>query len=267
VKDAKQGETYLSSEGVGVLAGLLIIGAILLWVTGSGKVTVALFLLAGAAMAGWAVMRRGLPAPSNAAGAARRESPAARPATLRFERAAIERPDEGSEDRLEAKAETRPEEPPEPMVEKPAGPPILPPTAAKLMKALESRSADGIGQTLRVETLIEGGEPFGVVHLVISGDGPSRDAWFGRDGDALPLEIIVGRWPPQGMAAVQISSKAVSAQQARLSQHEGTFLIENLSKTNATRVGGRALQEGERRALASGDLIEMGPVSIRYHLE
>ena len=34
-----------------------------------------------------------------------------------------------------------------------------------------------------------------------------------------------------------------------------------------TRVGGRTLQDGERRALADGDLIEMGPVSIRYHLE
>jgi uncharacterized membrane protein len=259
VKDAKQGETYLSSEGVGVLAGLLIIGAILLWVTGSRAVTVVVFLIAGIGLGVLAWMRRARSAPAGQT-AARSEPPTPRP------QAPAPEP---------ARSTSLPEtpEPPEPPAkadepDQPAAPAALPPSAARLLKALEARRSEGvIGQTVRVETLIQTDGSLFTLHLVVSGDGPQRDLWFGRDGEPLPDEILIGRMPPGGIAAVAISSKVVSAQQARLSQHEGGFLIENLSKTNATRVGGRALQEGERRALAEGDLIEMGPVSIRYHLE
>jgi hypothetical protein len=260
VNQPKQVESYLSSEGVGVIAGLLIIGGVLLGVTGSGKFPVVLLLLAGAVTAGWAWVRRSRPVPPEPRKVVETRPP--RPTSAPI----VDRPVPP-----EAKAEEKPEEKPEEKMEEPvepAAPPVLPPSAAALLRALEARGPGRVtGQTVRVETLIETGDSLGTLHLVVSGDGPPRDLWFGQDGEPLPIEIIFGRMPPDGVPGVPISSKAVSAQQARLSQHDRTFLIENLSKTNATRVGGRALQDGERRALADGDLIEMGPVSIRYHFE
>ena len=49
----------------------------------------------------------------------------------------------------------------------------------------------------------------GVESVVVSGDGPARDYWFGKDGEELPSEIIIGRMPPEGAAAVTITSKTV----------------------------------------------------------
>jgi hypothetical protein len=79
VNQPKQRETYLSSEGVGVLAGLLIIGGILLGITGSGKFTVVLFLLGGIALAVAFRMRRVRSGTSSAATSVRPGTPPARP--------------------------------------------------------------------------------------------------------------------------------------------------------------------------------------------
>ncbi|HEY4228914.1 MAG TPA: FHA domain-containing protein, partial [Thermoanaerobaculia bacterium] len=70
----------------------------------------------------------------------------------------------------------------------------------------------------------------------------------------------------EGPSAVRIASRAVSGLQARLRHQGGSFSVENLSKTNTTRVNGRELSSGERRLLAVGDRIEMGPVTVSLQL-
>ena len=70
----------------------------------------------------------------------------------------------------------------------------------------------------------------------------------------------------EGPAAVRIGSRAVSSLQARLRHQAGTFSVENLSQTNRTRVNGRELSAGEKRLLAVGDRIEMGPVTVSFHV-
>lgn len=110
------------------------------------------------------------------------------------------------------------------------------------------------------------GPPRGA-HLVVSGDGPTRDVPLGaeRDGSG-PVEIVIGRAVAEGPASVRIACRAVSGLQARLIRQGGTFSIENLSRTNTTRVNGRALASEEKRLLAVGDRIEMGPVIISFHV-
>ncbi len=103
--------------------------------------------------------------------------------------------------------------------------------------------------------------------LVIAGDGPNREVLLCGDQDgSWPAEILIGRGVKEGPAAVRVSSRAVSAVQARLRQQAGTFSVENLSKTNTTRVNGRELSPGEKRLLAVGDRIEMGPVIVSFHV-
>lgn len=104
-------------------------------------------------------------------------------------------------------------------------------------------------------------------HLVVSGDGPTRDVHLCGDEDgSWPLEIVMGRAVAEGPAAVRIACRAVSGLQARLLHQGGTFSVENLSRTNTTRVNGRELASGEKRLLAVGDRIEMGPVTISFHV-
>jgi predicted Ser/Thr protein kinase len=104
-------------------------------------------------------------------------------------------------------------------------------------------------------------------HLVVSGDGPPRDVWLCGDQDgSWPAEIVIGRAATEGPSAVRIASPAVSGLQARLLHQGGTFLIENLSRTNTTKVNGRPLTAGEKRLLAVGDRIGMGPVTISFHV-
>jgi FHA domain len=261
VNQPKQVESYLSSEGVGVLAALLIIGGILLGVTGSGKFTVVLFLLGGIALAALAWMRRPRPGPQRptTAAAARPEAPPVRPAA---------RPEPAPPD---SARESRKEPPPEPPREPPPVEPAaaaLPPAALAMMKALEAKGDRATGRTVRVESLMEEVLRPPAVHLVITGDGDPREVWFGKDaGDAWPDEIVVGRMPPGDAAGVTVFSKAVSAQQARFIQRDGAFYAENLSRTNPTRVDGHALQDGEQRPLQDGSRIDIGPVTISYRLE
>lgn len=104
-------------------------------------------------------------------------------------------------------------------------------------------------------------------HLLVSGDGEPRDVWLCGDQDgSWPAEIVIGRAAPEGPTSVRIVSPAVSGMQARLLHQGGTFLIENLSKTNTTKVNGRPLTAGEKRLLAVGDRIGMGPVTISFHV-
>lgn len=104
-------------------------------------------------------------------------------------------------------------------------------------------------------------------HLVVSGDGPTRDIQLCGDEDgSWPAEIVIGRAVAEGPAAVRVACRAVSGLQARLLHQGGTFAIENLSRTNTTRVNGRELASAEKRLLAVGDRIEMGPVTISFHV-
>jgi serine/threonine protein kinase len=104
-------------------------------------------------------------------------------------------------------------------------------------------------------------------HLVVAGDGPTRDIWLCGDRDgSWPAEILIGRGVAEGPAAVRVASQAVSSLQARLRHLGGTFSVENLSKTNTTRVNGRELSPGEKRLLTVGDRIEMGPVTVSFHV-
>ena len=120
-----------------------------------------------------------------------------------------------------------------------------------------------IGGETSVETALK---PAGA-HLVVNGDGPMRDVWLCGDQDgSWPAEIVIGRGVTEGPAAVRISSRTVSALQARLRHQAGTFSVENLSQTNRTRVNGRELAAGEKRLLAVGDRIEMGPVVVSFHV-
>ena len=112
------------------------------------------------------------------------------------------------------------------------------------------------------EALEEAREVSGA-RLVIAGDGPNREVPLGGErGESWPEEIVIGRGVTEGPAAVRIASRAVSGLQARLRHQGETFSVENLSKTNTTRVNGRELSSGERRLLAAGDRIEMGPVTV-----
>lgn len=139
---------------------------------------------------------------------------------------------------------------------------------AKIWEFKLAESGRATGQTVRLETLTAQAPEHRAAHLVVTGDGPPREVWYGRDAnEPWPPEVVIGRSPAPGQASLPISSKAVSAVQARLVHQDNTFLIENLSKTNATRVDGRPLLAGERRPLADGDLIEMGPVTISYRLD
>jgi hypothetical protein len=117
------------------------------------------------------------------------------------------------------------------------------------------------------ETAIETDLKPAGAHLVVAGDGPTRDVWLCGDQDgSWPAEIVIGRGVTEGPAAVRIGSRAVSSMQARLRHQAGTFSVENLSQTNRTRVNGRELAAGEKRLLAVGDRIEMGPVIVSFHV-
>jgi hypothetical protein len=102
--------------------------------------------------------------------------------------------------------------------------------------------------------------------LVIAGDGPNREVLPAATRRFLARGDPDGRGVKEGPAAVRVSSRAVSAVQARLRHQAGTFSVENLSKTNTTRVNGHELSPGEKRLLAVGDRIEMGPVIVSFHV-
>ena len=135
-------------------------------------------------------------------------------------------------------------------------------------RAALSAQAAPAAETAPAEPAAESaqGRPPGA-HLVVSGDGPPRDVWLCGDQDgSWPAEIVIGRAAPEGPSSVRIASPAVSGLQARLLHQGGTFLIENLSRTNTTKVNGRPLTAGEKKLLAVGDRIGMGPVTISFHV-
>ena len=146
-----------------------------------------------------------------------------------------------------------------------------PPTPG--VRALGDAGAPKSAEAASVTALQEPAETTGVTvdasgaRLVIAGDGPNREVLLCGDQDgSWPAEILIGRGVAEGPGAVRISSRAVSALQARLLHQAGTFSVENLSKTNMTRVNARELSPGEKRLLAVGDRIEMGPVIVSFHV-
>jgi serine/threonine-protein kinase len=132
------------------------------------------------------------------------------------------------------------------------------------MQSVEASTGGVARQTGGIEPT--GNRPRGA-HLTVSGDGPTRDVQVcGDEDESWPVEIVIGRAVAEGPAAVRLTCRAVSGLQARLLHQGGTFSVENLSRTNTTRVNGRALASGEQRLLAVGDRIEMGPVTISFHV-
>lgn len=240
----------MSAQGLAVIAAVLVAGGLLLLSAGSGGALSVILILFGAVAAGWAWTRR--------TADARAKSPASPP---------IER---------------RPTAPPKPTVAPtlkvvaPEPAPKVAPIAAPVPEPvaappLVTETAEGprfTGRTVRIENLADlaaGMMP--VAHLVITGDGPPRDIWYGKDLHPWPKEIVIGRLPEPGPGeeAIILSSKTVSALQARLVYQDETYLVENLSRTNTTRVDGKPLRSGERHPLVEGNRIEMGPVTISYH--
>lgn len=250
MNDPETTEGFLSTQGLGVIAAILVAGGVTLFAAGLGKASSLVLVLLGAAAAGWAWMRRSAVAGAKSAAA----PPAAR----------------------------RPTAPPKPTVAPtvkfvaPEPAPKVAPIAAPVPEAvaappLVTDTAEGprfTGRTVRIENLADlaaGMMP--VAHFVITGDGPPRDIWYGKDLHPWPKEIVIGRSPEPGPGeeAIVLSSKAVSALQARLVYQDETYLVENLSRTNTTRVDGKPLRSGERHPLVEGNRIEMGPVTMSYH--
>lgn len=296
-------ESFFSPPGVAVIASVLVGGALLVFATGAGGLVTAVLLLLGLASGAWAWKqtrpagqpsapeRPPTPRPAPPVKAAPRsapptprkeaEAPSSPPAILR-ETPRIER-ESAPPPPVRREPPPMPEEAPAPAARRATPPPEEPPketpkeTPAEepnpkieaLRAALEALPSDPSGgQTVRIESIASLVPSGKIVHLQIEGDGPQRDVWFGKaPGEPWPVEVGIGRHPPPEMAAVEISEKTVSSLQAQLTKQDDTFLIENTSQTNKTRVNGQPLRSGEKRPLADGDRIEMGPVSIVYRLE
>jgi len=85
-------------------------------------------------------------------------------------------------------------------------------------------------------------------------------------------EVLVRALPERGVldigrdaeCAIVIESAAMSRRHARLEIDDGALAIEDLASTNGTRVRGRALEPGERRELAMGDVIELGEDVVAF---
>lgn len=77
-------------------------------------------------------------------------------------------------------------------------------------------------------------------------------------------EITFGRKPGKPYTHVQIKQPTVSAEQAKILVKDGTYILENFSKTNPTTVNGEEVPEGGQ-VLKEGDRLEMGEVSFVFH--
>jgi hypothetical protein len=77
-------------------------------------------------------------------------------------------------------------------------------------------------------------------------------------------EITFGRKPGKPYTHVQIKDPTVSAEQAKILVKDGSYTLENVSKTNPTTVNGAEVPEGGQ-VLKDGDMLEMGEVSFVFH--
>ncbi|MPZ22360.1 MAG: FHA domain-containing protein [Dehalococcoidia bacterium] len=95
----------------------------------------------------------------------------------------------------------------------------------------------------------------------------SRVAIVWTHGDSLRVSDLretstnlIGRAPG---SAVMIDDKTVSRQQALLRPEGADFVIENLSKTNPTKLNGRSIDAASR--IVDGDIIAVGSLSMVFN--
>ena len=101
--------------------------------------------------------------------------------------------------------------------------------------------------------------PTGWVIRGTTGEGRAVDARV--SGTVLAGEgAVVGRSVRR--AAVVVDDDTVSRQHLRLFAENNVVYIEDLDSKNGTRVNGRALTPGRRRAVRDGDRIQMGAVRV-----
>lgn len=100
-------------------------------------------------------------------------------------------------------------------------------------------------------------EPPGARLIVLSGGASERPP-----GTALPLGTVasVGRDIDN---EVVIQDPTVSGRHAVFSFREGAWWVEDLGSTNGTAVNGRRLTERAQALLRSGDVVQVGGVSLR----
>ncbi len=85
-------------------------------------------------------------------------------------------------------------------------------------------------------------------------------------------QLIIGRSDPirQIFPEVDLSTldtdRMVSRRQARVTQHDGRFYVEDLKALNATRLNGVALPPNEEYELQDGDMLRAGNIEIRFNL-
>ncbi len=94
-------------------------------------------------------------------------------------------------------------------------------------------------------------------------------------GQKIPMngsQLIIGRSDPirQIFPEVDLSTldtdRMVSRRQARVTQHDGRFYVEDLKALNATRLNGVALPPNEEYELQDGDMLRAGNIEIRFNL-
>jgi FHA domain len=100
---------------------------------------------------------------------------------------------------------------------------------------------------------------------IIEGDDRGHDVRFVRSRPGVP-EITFGRNEGSPHRHVQLLSRTVSREHARMRFEGDRWSIVNLSRTNPVILNGEELPEAESsRVLNDGDRIEMGEIVFRFH--
>ena len=99
---------------------------------------------------------------------------------------------------------------------------------------------------------------------VVAGMDGGRDIRFVRGPGGTP-EITLGRMEGPTHRHVQLPAQTVSRMHARMRFEAGRWHIANLSPTNPVVINGDPLDaDGQSRALAEGDRVELGEVVLRF---
>ena len=99
---------------------------------------------------------------------------------------------------------------------------------------------------------------------VVAGMDGGRDIRFVRGPGGTP-EITLGRMEGPTYKHVQLPAQTVSRMHARMRFEAGRWHIANLSPTNPVVINGDPLDaDGQSRALAEGDRVELGEVVLRF---
>lgn len=152
-----------------------------------------------------------------------------------------------------------PPPPPTPQYAPPPSPYAAPPTGANWKTDPTTRMPTGGGSgsesTMRLSPAF---------FEVVGGPGVGQVLRIPRDKNGT-FETVIGRGQEVMPGFVGLPSRMVSRKQARLAQSGAAWMIENLSDTNPTIVGGKSLGGiGERSALQDGSSVVIGDVSLRF---